>query len=466
MGKRLKRIGEREKEIFARCLTIIGVAAILAVLALEQLEEAKHFADGTYINDVDCSKLTVEEARLKLEQDQVMLAFADGSQLSVPGNQLGRSICDTSELEKLLMKQKDEKDAGNDPPKAFELSDGVYKVELNTMKSCLEYAMQKCTVPISQKPENAYLRLSEEGYIEIVPEVQGNFINVEDAVEYANKALIRGDDFILFTPVTEAYPEIRTNNAELALKADELNKVLRAEIRYTLSDGSTHALDHDVTAKWLKQDESGEYYINLEEELTSFLEGLNQKVQELGATMEFIDREGKVYKLPVEKNHRNSVDIEAERIALMDEIEYGGKAERAPIYARFNSMETFTTRAELCRAEQKVYFYLNGEYAAEVDGDPTITGTANTKWETPLGVFFVIHMQSPKTFKTYGGESDFWIQFTDDGIGFHDASGRAVSEFVPETYLKHGSHGCGNLLHHTAEFFYEHSYLGMPVIVY
>lgn len=463
MGKRVRRMSQRWKESLARCLTVFSVAFILAILALGQMYEATHFAEGTYINDMDCSNLTVKEVKTKLEHAEVMLAFADGSQLSVPGNQLGRSICDTSELQEFLMKQKD---ADSDLPKDFELSSNFYSMDSSIMELCLEHAMQQCTIPITQKPEDAYLRLNEEGYIEIVPEVEGNFIKVEAAVKHATEALMRGDDFILFTPVTEVYPEIRTNNKELALKADEINKVVSVKMEYTLSDGSVYALNHDITKKWVKQDESGEYYIDLEEELTSFLEGLNQKVQELGATMEFIDREGNVHKLPVVEYHRNTVDIEAEKMAVMDEITYGGGIKRDPIYSIYNSMETFTTRAELCREKQVVYFYLNGEYIAEVDGDPTVTGTANTKWETPLGVFFVLYMQSPKEFKTYGGRSEYWIQFTTDGIGFHDARGRALSEFVPETHLTNGSHGCGNLLERTAEVFYKYSYKGMPVIVY
>ena len=455
--------GAMTNENLETFFTVLAIAAIAGLMIMAQQYERTHYAHGTYINDVDCSRLTVSEAREKLEQEEVMLAFADGSQLSVPGDQFGRSICDISQFEEFLMKQNE---VDRDKPKHFELLGEIYSVDSSIMRECIEYAMKQCVVPTSQKPENAYIRLSDEGYLEIAPEVQGNFIKVEDAVKFASEVVMRGDDFIWFNAVTEIYPEIRTNNEELVLKADKVNKYMKAKIEYTLSDGSVYTLDKEVMKNWIMQDESGEFYIDLEEGIKSFLEGLNQKVQELGATMEFIDREGKVHNLPVEENHRNSVDIEAEKMALKDEIGYGGNIKRDPFYSRFNSMETFTTRAEVNREQQEVYFYLDGEYIAEVDGDPTVTGTKDTKWETPLGVFFVIYMQSPKKFITYGGESEYWVQFTADGIGFHDASGRRPSEFVPETHLKHGSHGCANLLKRTAKVFYENSYEGMPVIVY
>lgn len=182
--------------------------------------------------------------------------------------------------------------------------------------------------------------------------------------------------------------------------------------------------------------------------------------------MEFTDKEGKTTYLPVQAEYRNSVDIEAEKTSLMLEIQYGKSVTRPPIYARFNSVDIFEVYAEIWREKQLVYFYINGECVAEVNEAPCVTGTANTKWETPLGVFFVNYMQSPKEFKTYGGECTYWVQFTDDGIGFHDAPWRANSEFIPETYLTSGSHGCVNLQYLIAKFIYEHSYIGMPVIVH
>lgn len=458
-----RQIGVRARENIARCFTLICVAVMLAVLALGQKYSATHYEEGTFIDGEDCSELTIEEAKQKLEEKEVVLAFADGSQFSVSGDQLGRRIYNTAEFDEFLMKQRG---ANDKCPKDFELSNKAYSVDFNTMKSCLESVMKQCKISVNKKPENAYIQLGADGYIEIVPEVQGNFLKIDDATNFAAEKLRNGENFILFTPVTKVYPEIRTNNAELALKADELNKILGAKIEYTLSDRSIYTLDHEITRKWLKQDDSGEFYINLEEELDVFLKGLNQKVQELGATMEFIDREGNTHYLPVEPEYRNSLDIEAEKISLRDEIEYGGSIKRDPIYSRFNSIDTFTTRAEVWREKQLVYFYIDGECVEEVNGAPCVTGTANTSRETPLGVFFVLYMQSPKEFKTYGGRSTYWVQFTKNGIGFHDATWRAESEFVPETYLTHGSHGCVNEQYSVAKFTYEHSYLGMPVLVY
>lgn len=228
---------------------MLTVATMLVCLViLGDNYKKTHYAEGTHINQVNCSTFTKEEAKEKIEQSEVIISFADGTCFSQRSIDIGRTINDMTELEGFLRTQ-NEKNGGD--LKDFALTSESFYVDTAILEERLERFFSECEIPTDTKPQNAYLRLTEEGYIEIVPEVRGNYIDIAEALSFACDSLEKGENFIDFTPITEVEPEVRTNNSELALKADELNKVLNVEIEYTLTDGSTYSLNHEVTQYWI-----------------------------------------------------------------------------------------------------------------------------------------------------------------------------------------------------------------------
>ena len=64
----------------------------------------------------------------------------------------------------------------------------------------------------------------------------------------------------------------------------------------------------------------------------------------------------------------------------------------------------------------------------------------------------------------YSVKVKFWAQFTNGGVGFHDASWR--SNWASNAYLEHGSGGCVNTPLNVMESVYASLIQYEPVVVY
>lgn len=123
-------------------------------------------------------------------------------------------------------------------------------------------------------------------------------------------------------------------------------------------------------------------------------------------------------------------------------------------------------------SDQYVWAFENGVAVLE---SPMVSGTAGTKSETSRGVFAITKKVPGKYLNGPKGADgkprwrswvDYWMPFdTKRSIGLHDASWRDASEYVPETYLSDGSHGCVNLPNEFAPLLYDFVEVGTPVIV-
>lgn len=445
------------------CITVLGSLAFLGILIWILNYRHTHYLEHTKINGVDCTELTADEAKEKIEQeDMVKFRFANGTEVTVYASEAGRSISDTTELEEFLMKQNEN---GGEEELELTLTKDSFSISETALGKCIEKSMSESKETMSKEPQNAYIQQKSDGYFEIIQEVQGYYLPIKEAQSFAQAILKNGGVEVDFTEISRVKPEITSETKELIEEVENLNKIVGAKIEYTLRDGSTYTLDHEVLKTWVTQTDSGKYTVSIEENIYGFLEGLNEKVQSLGSEMEFTDREGNTTILPVPRlEDRDKVDIDAEKAEVLTSLLKGEEISRKPIYSRFNSQYEFKSWAEVDLTHQLVYLYVDEQTI--VNAKPCVTGTANTTRATPKGVYYMFYREPDKDFEKYGGHSDYWMQFTEDGIGFHDAGWRPDSDFVPETYLTRGSHGCINLQKATAKLFYENLTKKMPIIVH
>ena len=127
------------------------------------------------------------------------------------------------------------------------------------------------------------------------------------------------------------------------------------------------------------------------------------------------------------------------------------------------------TWVEVCLETQKMYMYVNNKLYCST---PVITGYAYNSRRTTPGFHRVLSKKSPANLSgSYGGSSwnvtvSYWLGFTGDGQGIHDASWQ--SNFGGELYKlsSRGSHGCVNTPRSAVAKIYSKAYVGMPVIVY
>ena len=112
-----------------------------------------------------------------------------------------------------------------------------------------------------------------------------------------------------------------------------------------------------------------------------------------------------------------------------------------------------------------MFVYKDGELALETD---CVTGLASDPDRaTPPGVYRIWTMERNVVLGTYevqGYEQpvDYWINFTEIGIGFHDL---ARSAYGGEIYKTNGSHGCINLPLEAVAQLWDIVEIGYPVIV-
>ena len=123
----------------------------------------------------------------------------------------------------------------------------------------------------------------------------------------------------------------------------------------------------------------------------------------------------------------------------------------------------FQTYVDVDIASQIVKYYKEGIQVMEC---PCVTGDVATHKDTPKGTWKVSCHTKGKWLNgpTWHNWVDYWMRFTADGCGFHDAMWRDDTEYVRETYLTNGSHGCVNLRHADADKLFE--YIGVGTVVY
>lgn len=158
-----------------------------------------------------------------------------------------------------------------------------------------------------------------------------------------------------------------------------------------------------------------------------------------------------------------NVDYE-EEIAYLKECfkNHQNVEDRTPIFS-IEYREIGNTYIEISIEKQHLWYYKDGAVTVECD---IITGLPDGKRNTPTGVYYISERIPGKFLvgDTYRTWVNFWMRLTNSGVGLHDAIWQ--SAFGGDLYYSKGSHGCINLSYDFAEYFYNVTYVGMPVIIY
>lgn len=119
------------------------------------------------------------------------------------------------------------------------------------------------------------------------------------------------------------------------------------------------------------------------------------------------------------------------------------------------------TYVEISINQQHMWYYKNGKLVVETD---VVTGNYGTN-DTPKGAYSIIYKASPATLMQ-NSHVTFWLPFTSDGCGIHDASWRSSWEYGGTRYKGHGSHGCVNTPYNAVKKIYNNISSGTRVVVY
>jgi|GEM_PF-173930 len=305
----------------------------------------------------------------------------------------------------------------------------------------------------------------QEGQFVIVPETEGNQVDVATFKEKLIEAISEGKTtFDLEQEGCYVAPKYREDSQELIDTVDTLNNTyLKTTITYTFDDGQTETLTKDTFAPWITVDDQLAIAIK-KDQVLAYTATLGEKYNTDNQSRPFTTSYGA--NITVNPgNYGFVIDSDGEATQIMADIATGQTISREPVYASTalsrDAKDYGNSYVEISITGQTLWVYVNGQ---QVVTTPITSGTAGLH-STPTGVYAVNYKTTDAVLQgeDYASPVAYWIPFNGD-IGIHDSSWR--SNYGGSVYLTSGSHGCINTPVGAMATVYANVYSGMPVIVY
>ena len=421
-----------------------------------------HFLYGTVIEGVNCSFLSVEDAKEKIDNSLgnkiIKFSFASEKEYSILARELGIGV-DEKQIEKIFKNQHENpKEQRKYSLKGFIIFD---KAKLQELFELIPELQEENMI----KPQNAYITWNQLEF-SIESEVIGNEIDLDKAFSFASAQIKQGEREISFSSMTNQFPEIYSEDLET--ERDELNSIVKSSIIFKLSNGEVVTLDVNTIKDWVYQDENGKFHIDIENGVQKFVENLNNLVEEAHSQISFKATDyNEPIILDIPENLRAHLDIEKQTAEIFKMLGNGESYTVEPIYDKALFTDTFNSYVELDISRQHIWLYVNGELIMDT---PCVTGNISLGYDTPTGIFYLLNKNEDVYLEGYNRDGskyssfvDYWMRFY-EGVGFHDATWR--SQFGGNIYLTNGSHGCVNMPKDAAIILYEYINETMPIIVY
>lgn len=451
-------------------MLIILLFVILISLLFFRHEKNKYsdiFFKETFINNVDCSFLTIEEAKnaiqSKEEQYVLKLLLKDNDIESISGTEISFTI---NNLEKELENIKDfQRRSILFTGKTYSLENFTYDKEklktilLNKKQLQKDYINEKSAIKYIFNPSSKLFETEQNAY----------YLDFDEVFDLVSKAI---DERTTQVSLESLYSTIDTTST---LKG--MNSFISAEITYLLPNNKFYILDANTLYTWLVQDENGMYFKDMNvwnQHIEDFIKNqLSLLTNTVNNPKEFMPT-GRNNTIFVEGgNYGYLLDSDAEFQKLKEDLANGNTITREPCYKKSPiSDENYgigNSYVEIDLTRQKVWVYVDGYLEIETD---CVTGCINQGHETPTGIFTLTNKDEDRILRgallangkrEYESFVNFWMPFN-GGIGLHDATWR--NSFGGNIYINDGSHGCINLPLKVAKKLYGIIDYDMPIIVY
>lgn len=426
-----------------------------------------HFLPGSMVNGFNCSYMTEKETEELLSQKVGAFVLAVETQNhgveSISAGDVGLDYVPDGKVGELMLAQNRYKwflAFSQHETYQMEVLTGYDAAKMEEAVGALD-CMQLENVIM---PSDAFIKDNGESF-EIVPEVEGSYLNKERTVAVIADAMVRG---ITSVNLEEAgcyeRPVVHADDPQLVKNCEQMNEIVKVVITYDFAD-RRERVDRTLIKDWLTVDVDGNVTLD-ENKVAEYVYELGRKYDTFGCTRTFRTYNGR--EITIEGGDYGwAIDQTGETYGLIEAILSGETQVREPVYAyeawSRDSNDIGYTYVEIDLTAQRLVLYVNGYPQVDtpiVSGNPNYAGS-----ETPTGCFAIDNMSSPAVLTGEGYEQhvDYWIPFTGN-VGIHDASWR--TQFGGNLYLIEGSHGCVNVPHDQAAAIYSQIGIGAPVIVY
>ena len=432
-----------------------------------------HFLVNTSINGKDFSGKTVADVEeyLKEQVADYELTILEQNNVSdvITGSEISLAYKENSRVQDALENQRQLLWLIS----LFSESDTDITIEVEYDEAALEGKIQNLQAVTAEQVDPVAAHPEYDGNSFVVAEEQyGTTVDMETLTAKIKEHITEFDTTLVMMD-EECYvmPAYTSDSPEVQAACDEMNEYLKASITYPMDEDVV--VDKDLISKWVTYDDDMKVAFN-EDAVREWMREFGKKYDTLGTTRTITTPTGKTAEVSG-GTYGWSVDEETETKNLINSIKNGEVAERAPAYkqtaASHGAQDWGSTYIEVDIAAQHMWYIVDGAVGMESD---VVTGLPADGRDTPTGVYSILYTERDSTLK---GETDpetgkpsyetpvaFWMPFTWQGHGFHDATWQ--SSFGGSRYQTNGSHGCVNMPYDKAEQLFNMISAGTPVIVH
>lgn len=463
--------------VLSAVLLVLGVAGYLYI---KEADYYKHrFLRGTEVNGITADELTVSELEQELEGSvddySLHVTFKDQETHTISGSDIGYTYTSDGSAKQIKEEQNSYLWIASYLGRKQE-----YTAATNTTYDAEALRSKLLALPGMQQeqmtpPEDAKLEYIDGQFV-VTPEVEGTEIDTEAVLaEAVRLADAREDTLDIAALGAYRQPNIRSDDADLNARAEQLNHLMGSSVTYQLPDGE-RVLDKETLITWLGTDERGmsvwdetawnahiaDYVATLAAETDTYGKGIPFQTTGLG-------------QVTVSGEYGYLIDTAAEAAQLTQDLTGGTAVNRAPVYAKQPDDPAAygigNTYIEMDLSRQHLWMYMDGNLFLETG---IVSGKMTADRYTPSGIFHMYFKQEARTLRgpmqangsyEWSAFVNYWMAFN-DAIGLHDASWQAPSQFGGDTYITGGSRGCINLPYDIAQKMYGVIDTSMPIIVY
>lgn len=432
-----------------------------------------HFLVNTSINGKDFSGKTVAdvEAYLKEQVADYELTILEQNNVSdvITGSEISLAYKENSRVQDALENQRQLLWLIS----LFSESDTDITIEVEYDDAALEENIQNLQAVTAEQVDPVAAHPEYDGNSFVVAEEQyGTTVDMETLTAKIKEHITEFDTTLdMMDEECYVMPAYTSDSPEVQAACDEMNEYLKASITYPMDEDVV--VDKDLISKWVTYDDDMKVTFN-EDAVREWMREFGKKYDTLGTTRTITTPTGKTAEVSG-GTYGWSVDEETETKNLINSIKNGEVAERAPAYkqtaASHGAQDWGSTYIEVDIAAQHMWYIVDGAVGMESD---VVTGLPADGRDTPTGVYSILYTERDSTLK---GETDpetgkpsyetpvaFWMPFTWQGHGFHDATWQ--SSFGGSRYQTNGSHGCVNMPYDKAEQLFNMISAGTPVIIH
>ena len=470
-----RRRGRRKKSMSKKPWIIAGsiVGALVVIYLGAAVFFMSHFLVNTTVNGKDFSGKTAADVEdyLKEQVADYELTILEENNVSdlISGTDISLTYKENSQVEDAL-------DAQNQLlwiVSLFAKSSADVTIEVEYDEAALQERIENLqavtaeqTDPVSAHPEydgNSFV-VAEEQYGTKV-DMETLTAKIEQYITEFNPTLDMMDE--------ECYvmPAYTSDSPEVQAACDEMNSYLKASITYPMDESIV--VDKQLISGWITYDAEMNVTFN-EDAVREWMREFGSKYDTVGTSRTITTPTGKTAEVSG-GTYGWIVDEAAETENLINSIKNGEVAEREPAYkqtaASHGAQDWGNTYIEVDIAAQHMWYIVDGSIAMESD---VVTGLPADGRDTPTGVYSILYTERDSTLKgevdpatgkpSYETPVAFWMPFTWQGHGFHDATWQ--SSFGGSRYQTNGSHGCVNMPYDKAEQLFGMISAGTPVIVH